>query len=419
MRKLPVAIRLSVCALVLGLSAAHPDAFALSPERFSFVSLHPAGAVASRAVAVSGGQQVGDVVVSGEAAGLSAKAMIMVGGGVAIDPSSRAALWRGTAASRVLLEETLLSQAYSIFGNAQGGAVNDLAALWSGTAASGSFLLVDTAAQYTGGHVRGISNGWQAGEAGYAGGAAGHYRAALWHAASNPDAYPAILHFGGTDDNSIVWGIDGATAATPGQQAGAATVDGSLHAILWNGSAAAYVDLHPAGGVSSQAYALHGGRQAGYVDVGGDALRATVWQGTAASAIELHPAGMADSLAFALRDNWVAGDVYPTDDPNSRRALLWNLNDRGNPIDLSALMPVNYVYAAARGIDADPTGRLSIVGMAFNTQTSAVEAVMWTYDPPAAAGVPGLSTAAMAALIVLLMVLGGWSVRTPGRNGWR
>jgi hypothetical protein len=83
-------------------------------------------------------------------------------------------------------------------------------------------------------------------------------------------------------------------------QWGSAVVDTDQHASLWSGTAASWVDLHPAGALDSFVYAADGGRQAGEI-ITPDILRhAGLWSGTAASWVDLHPTGATESVAFAM-----------------------------------------------------------------------------------------------------------------------
>ena len=47
----------------------------------------------------------------------------------------------------------------------------------------------------------------------------------------------------------------------------------------WNGTAASYVNLHPAGMNSSEIFAAHSGRQAGYSVYNAQTSKATLWTG--------------------------------------------------------------------------------------------------------------------------------------------
>lgn len=356
-------------------------------DAIHFTSLHPAGAAASEALAVSDGQQVGTVFYAPPSNGMADSGKAWFESPQA-SPAARAALWHGTAGSLIVLNPTVASTAEAVAHGVQGGAISDFATLWAGNSEQPTMLPTDAFAGYTGGHIRGISNGWQVGIAGFVppGTEDGTTRAVMWHAAAHPDALPTPLHFGEATDKSVVWAIQGATATSPGQQVGAAGPDSaSLHAILWNGSATDHVDLHPDGATSSQAYAMSGNRQVGYVITPDGRYNAVMWQGTAASVVNLNPPGMEESLAWSIYDHWVVGDMYPPGgDINDRRAVLWNLDNIGTPIDLSAFLPDHYSFGRAQGIDGDAKGNLWIAGTAWNTDEKRLEAVTWQYDAVAA-----------------------------------
>src|SRR6185503_6525735 len=73
-----------------------------------------------------------------------------------------------------------------------------------------------------------------------------------------------------------------------GEQTGYAIVGGDIHAVLWHGTAASWIDLNPVGSPESFAYAVHAGRQVGSAKVGG-VDHACLWTGTAESWVDLHP----------------------------------------------------------------------------------------------------------------------------------
>ena len=118
-----------------------------------------------------------------------------------------------------------------------------------------------------------------------------------------------------------------ALGVSGGQQVGDVTIDSALHASLWRGTAASWVDLHPPGAASSQARAVDGGQQVGSASIGGPS-HAGVWSGTAAngggvrsrrmrrSRRRKRPAGVAPSLCGATRSRCL------------RRQPWWSKQDR-------------------------------------------------------------------------------------------
>jgi hypothetical protein len=200
----------------------------------SFISLHPAGAVASAAYATRQGEQVGFADVGGP-------------------NGQHAALWHGSAASWIDLHPAgaRLSRAHATSGQQQGGVaqflVNSIwqphAVLWSGSAASSIDLNPAPAVVSA---VYGMAPGQQVGwtKALFEG-----EHAAIWSgtASSWIDIHP-FPGFGSSVLNStIVWA-----------QAGYSNVPGSSlqHAGVWFGTASSFIDLQqflPAGYTSSTA----------------------------------------------------------------------------------------------------------------------------------------------------------------------
>ncbi|MBK1645444.1 hypothetical protein CKO25_12470 [Thiocapsa imhoffii] len=355
--------------MALALSSAPSLALNIAPEQLSLINLHPEGADHSRALGVSNGRQVGVVIKIGEG----------------YDQNPTAALWHGSADSLIRLSP-FLSTAYAIDHDQQGGFIGMAASLWEGSPESQLTLLTDTSLSYQGGVVRALDNGWQAGEVRFPcrtedPTVPGVYHAAIWNAAAVPDGLPTILHFGEECRESIVWGIDGATATDPGQQVGSYALDGRHQAMLWSGSADSVVNLNPTGSLESVAYGINNGRQVGYYSPEYLVDHAVVWHGTAEGAIDLHPRDMDASYAFAIDGPWVVGTMYPDESDDSKRAVLWNLADHANPIDLSALLPEPYNFAEAMALEADRAGNLVIVGSVFNPTAGTQEAVLWTYRP--------------------------------------
>jgi hypothetical protein len=99
------------------------------------------------------------------------------------------------------------------------------------------------------------------------------------------------------------------------------------HALLWNGTAASVVDLHPAGFSDSNATAVSGAGQVGYGYSEGS-NHAFLWSGTAASALDLHPflsdlgPVFTDSTATAIDDNGTIVGIA-TDADFHDYAVMW------------------------------------------------------------------------------------------------
>jgi hypothetical protein len=135
----------------------------------------------------------------------------------------------------------------------------------------------------------------------------------------------------------------------------------SLHAALWHGTAASFVDLHPPGYYLSAAEATSGQEQVGYVQAGPSTQQhAVLWRGSAQSMVMLEPTGAVSSDALAAVPGLQGGSVqFPT----SLHAGLWS-------------------GTAASFVDLNPSGVLNswINGMAPGQQVGAVtpmHAALW------------------------------------------
>src|SRR4051812_511914 len=139
-------------------------------------------------------------------------------------------------------------------------------------------------------------------------------------------------------------GVSNATQVGSGMTA---DFDGP-HALLWTGSAASFVDLHPTTGfTSSYAVGARSTQQVGYGSgtATGGKIHALLWSGTAASVVDLNPAGIDTSYARGISGNFQVGDGYNTLDLNSH-ALLWN-GTAASKVDLN---PAGYTESFGNGI---------------------------------------------------------------------
>jgi hypothetical protein len=80
---------------------------------------------------------------------------------------------------------------------------------------------------------------------------------------------------------------------------------GVTHALLWRGSAASVIDLHPDGFKNSGAFATSGGVQVGY-GVTASATHALKWSGSASSVVDLDPTAVF-SQALGIAGDQVVG----------------------------------------------------------------------------------------------------------------
>jgi hypothetical protein len=124
------------------------------------------------------------------------------------------------------------------------------------------------------------------------------------------------------------------------------------HALLWNGTANDYVDLHAGDIPNSIASFVRNGQQVGNV-IGygvmgfGDRQRAILWTGTAASYVDLTPAGFTDGKADAVGGGQQVGSVWNGDFGPSH-AALWT-GSRDSFVDLRTGAEALAVSAGRQG----------------------------------------------------------------------
>ncbi|HUN80273.1 MAG TPA: thrombospondin type 3 repeat-containing protein, partial [Phycisphaerae bacterium] len=304
--------------------------------QWTVISLNPARATESYAMACSGTIQVGFSTI----------------GGV-----RHAGLWSGSAATWVDLNPAGAYESYATCcsGTTQagyaiiGGAAH--AGLWSGSAASWIDLNPPGATQS---YVMGCSGATQVGYAIFG----NEERACLWNctAASWVDL----------GSSSVAYAISGTLVVG----------SGPLGTALWNGTAAPRIDL--GNGVF---YATSPTRQAGcmFFSTGcGSTTRATLWTQTDPYYwIDLHPEGAYSSIARGIYGMWQVGEV---DD----HASLWSGSAESE--NLSLAMTDSWANTGARGIWSDGA-TLYIAGYGYNFTAQRTEAVLWS-RPDTSSGCP-------------------------------
>ncbi|HSZ54284.1 MAG TPA: hypothetical protein VK797_01390 [Tepidisphaeraceae bacterium] len=116
---------------------------------------------------------------------------------------------------------------------------------------------------------------------------------------------------------------------------GTAPVTGVAHALLWHGTASSAVDLNPSGFYESYAEGASGNQQIGYGGKLGDYYHALLWTGDASTVIDLHPSGFTNSYAFGT-DGYQQVGTGLTPDAASH-ALMWT----GTAASVVDLQPTN------------------------------------------------------------------------------
>lgn len=162
--------------------------------------------------------------------------------------------------------------------------------------------------------------------------------ASLWTgtAASWVDLHPA----GATQS----W----ASAVQGGQQVGEVRnpeLFVSTHAALWNGTAESFVDLHPAGAVESSASGVYNGQQFGFANFGSAGRFAGMWSGTAGSWMNLNPAGASGSGISAVGDGQQVGSATFGED---KHIGLWS-GTAESFVDITPAVTATYVVVSGVG----------------------------------------------------------------------
>jgi hypothetical protein len=226
-------------------------------------------------------------------------------------------------------------------------------------------------------------NGCYAGQqAGYVGSGVGIVllKAALWSGSSGSFVNLHPEGYRGSCANGI-WGnqqVGGASLLSEGNP----PYNSRSHAMLWYGSAASAVDLHPAAFTASEAFGVWNGRQAGmgsldqygYTGIQSQ-THALLWSGAAESYVDLHPDGFFNSRAVAICGDLQVGYGLLDSTINSCRALLWS-GTAESVINLHELLPSIYVRSEAGGIDEYG----NVVGTAFLADGTA-HAIYWQLIP--------------------------------------
>ena len=129
--------------------------------------------------------------------------------------------------------------------------------------------------------------------------------------------------------------------------------------MLWSGTAASAVDLHPASFLYSYAFAIGDGEEVGYAagfaSGGGSSPSAIVWSGTATSALNLQqflPASYIGSEATGIDSN---GDIvgFAIDASFDKHAIEWV--PAPEPSTLSLLSIGTFALLARKRKTSTPT----------------------------------------------------------------
>jgi hypothetical protein len=143
------------------------------------------------------------------------------------------------------------------------------------------------------------------------------------------------------------WAWSEAFAIHEGQQVGRVSPNAwpsvGQRASLWNGTAASWVDLTPAGAsLYNWANGTYGGQQVGRVHTAG-VWRASLWSGTPGSRIDLTPPGSPESYCIGIGGGQQVGGAQ------NFGACLWT----GTAASCVALHPAGAISSEAVGTDGE------------------------------------------------------------------
>ncbi len=164
------------------------------------------------------------------------------------------------------------------------------------------------------------------------------------------------------------------TAVGDTLQVGDGTPTGSTHthALLWSGTADSMVDLHPSAFDDSFALAVGGGHQVGYGTrgTGSSVHDALLWTGTAASVVDLRPSTYTFTFAYGVDANQQVGLGIPVDGTD-KHALLWS----GSADSVMDLNPSGYASSEAHAVLNETQ-----VGFGKPNSSSSNQALAWSGD---------------------------------------
>ncbi len=283
-----------------------------------------------------------------------------------------------------------IGQVNALWGDMQGGQLNDRAALWQGTPQSIRYLQ-SNGSSYFGTSVTGMAAGEQVGNGYFV--SSNNHRALLWHGteASMIDLTPAGANY------AEVWATDGI------HQVGGVAYPGQLgHSGFWTGTPGSFVPLDPPTGEGVGIRGMGGGQLVGTMDpIGSASMHAALWPSLTPNVIDMHPfPGFGSSILLATNGvAQVGGSNVPG--YSLMHAGVW-FGTSQSFMDLHAFLPPGYSSSGADSI-TESNGVFIIGGAAANAATGASEAFVWVGVPA-----PG-STLALAL---------GWTMLRRRRSAW-
>lgn len=131
---------------------------------------------------------------------------------------------------------------------------------------------------------------------------------AIWHGDLSSHATLKLDGF----DSVQLFATDGFTQGGQALPAGSSAEPFPWHAVVFKGTTASMVDLHPAGYVFSKVEGVEGDAQAGWGKKEGPVVNTQplLWHGSRASVVNLLPAGASSGLVEAIEGGVEYGSVY-------------------------------------------------------------------------------------------------------------
>lgn len=161
------------------------------------------------------------------------------------------------------------------------------------------------------------------------------------------------------------------------QQVGYSRIAGVDRAGIWSGTAGSWVDLHPATAVSSYGYGISATQQVGTAGFG-SGTRASLWTGTAASWVDLSPTGAGVSIAHATNGVNQVGSAFVG---GQNRASLWS----GSAASWVDLTPAGATQSEAFAVAGAAQAGVAVVGGVFRASLWTGTSASWIDLAPAGA----------------------------------
>ena len=196
---------------------------------------------------------------------------------------------------------------------------------------------------------------------------------------------------------------------------------GVVHAAMWAGSAASFVDLNPPGSSWSYILGAGDGQQVGRATFAG-VHRPLLWGGSPEATIDMLPAAATGATLNDVEHGLQVG--YATVGGVSG-AGLW----AGGPdafVFLHAALPAEFVSSQATDVEVDAFGTVTVSGYGYNQTTARSEALVWRTNPvPLSADTGSIDTQTGGTQTLRLfagpehagrtyVVLGSYSGTSPG-----